>query len=623
MPTAEETRLGNRLDYLLSVATQPLVHTHPGGGGGAATNEPFITWQATAGLTNDKVLGADVIMAGVVASRPAAATAGRLYYVSDAGAERITRDTGAAWTDLLHSYTYLTNIPATFTPAAHTHPASQVTSGIFASGNGYSIVWNEAAGTIALAIKRASGIAPGTGNMVEIQDQTGSPLLFIDHGGNLTSTSDITGDLVSATTFSGSGASLTNLPVGSLVGQVAVSKGGTGVDWSAAAAGTIPYFSALGTFGLISGGSNGDVITKVAGAPAWATPAAPTNAIINNPTALQEIDGNTVDNATLRLFNTQTIGGTGAVESGRLEWKGDWFTAGAATGDGVRMAARVVPLSVATANWVLDYEGTDAFKISQAGIVNMGTWQATVIAGAYIGTHTHTEGDILLGATSRIVGRKTAGAGAAEELTLSEVLDFVGSAADGDILYRSGGVWTRLPKGSASQEIRMNAGATAPEWYTPSSGGDPWTELSQAADQDVINTTFASSTNLTFSAVAGKTYHLELHIIYSGNSTAMDFKWQVLFPSSSGWYSYIGNNIATADTIAVNTGVRIAPGATNTGAIALGTDAVHGHRVVMIELHLVVASAGTVAFQFAQNTSTASVQARLKAGSKMRYRALN
>jgi hypothetical protein len=37
-------------------------------------------------------------------------------------------------------------------------------------------------------------------------------------------------------------------------------------------------------------------------------------------------------------------------------------------------------------------------------------------------------------ATQRIIGRKTAGAGDPEECTLSDVLDFVGSAAQGDIL---------------------------------------------------------------------------------------------------------------------------------------------------------------------------------------------
>jgi hypothetical protein len=67
-------------------------------------------------------------------------------------------------------------------------------------------------------------------------------------------------------------------------------------------------------------------------------------------------------------------------------------------------------------------------------------------------------------ATDRIIGRDTAGTGDPEALTVSQVLDFVGSAADGDILYRTGGAWVRLAKGTAGQVLQTNSGATAPEW---------------------------------------------------------------------------------------------------------------------------------------------------------------
>ena len=40
----------------------------------------------------------------------------------------------------------------------------------------------------------------------------------------------------------------------------------------------------------------------------------------------------------------------------------------------------------------------------------------------------------------------------------------------GDILYRDGSGLQRLAKGTASQQLRMNSGATAPEWATISSG---------------------------------------------------------------------------------------------------------------------------------------------------------
>lgn len=42
----------------------------------------------------------------------------------------------------------------------------------------------------------------------------------------------------------------------------------------------------------------------------------------------------------------------------------------------------------------------------------------------------------------------------------------LGSDADGDIYYRASGLLARLAKGTASQFLKMNSGATAPEWVT-------------------------------------------------------------------------------------------------------------------------------------------------------------
>lgn len=52
--------------------------------------------------------------------------------------------------------------------------------------------------------------------------------------------------------------------------------------------------------------------------------------------------------------------------------------------------------------------------------------------------------------------------------SLSEVLDMVGSAATGDLLYRSAAGWTRLPNGTAGQYLRQNTALTTPEWVTVS-----------------------------------------------------------------------------------------------------------------------------------------------------------
>lgn len=67
-------------------------------------------------------------------------------------------------------------------------------------------------------------------------------------------------------------------------------------------------------------------------------------------------------------------------------------------------------------------------------------------------------------ATARILGRKTSGAGDYEECTLSEVLDFIGSAAQGDILYRGASTWARLGAAGTSGQFLLSTGGGNPEW---------------------------------------------------------------------------------------------------------------------------------------------------------------
>jgi hypothetical protein len=75
-----------------------------------------------------------------------------------------------------------------------------------------------------------------------------------------------------------------------------------------------------------------------------------------------------------------------------------------------------------------------------------------------------------ISATSRILGRKTAAAGDTEECTLSEILDFVGSAAQGDILYRGASTWTRLAAGTNGHYLQTKGSGANPEWAAVSGG---------------------------------------------------------------------------------------------------------------------------------------------------------
>ena len=72
-------------------------------------------------------------------------------------------------------------------------------------------------------------------------------------------------------------------------------------------------------------------------------------------------------------------------------------------------------------------------------------------------------------------------------MTIQKITDYVitdnavdgtkiamGSDAAGDVLYYDGTNYIRLGKGTAGQALVMNAGATAPEWGTASSGGSSY-----------------------------------------------------------------------------------------------------------------------------------------------------
>lgn len=68
--------------------------------------------------------------------------------------------------------------------------------------------------------------------------------------------------------------------------------------------------------------------------------------------------------------------------------------------------------------------------------------------------------------TQRILGRNTAGAGVWEEVTATQLLDWLG-AVQGDILYRNGTTWVPLAPGTAGQLLQTGGTGANPSWATP------------------------------------------------------------------------------------------------------------------------------------------------------------
>lgn len=127
---------------------------------------------------------------------------------------------------------------------------------------------------------------------------------------------------------------------------------------------------------------------------------------------------------------------------------------------------------------------------------------ALTIATNAVTTTKVADGNITLAkladlAASRVIGRKTS-TGVPESLTLSEVLDFIGSAASGDILYRGASSWQRLPKGTDGQALILAAGV--PSWGTVGGGGKIL-QVVQAAQTAVVS--FSSVSTNTFVDISG------------------------------------------------------------------------------------------------------------------------
>lgn len=100
---------------------------------------------------------------------------------------------------------------------------------------------------------------------------------------------------------------------------------------------------------------------------------------------------------------------------------------------------------------------------------------------------------IAMTATARILGRKSASAGDAEECTLSEILDFIGSAAQGDILYRGASDWARLPAGTDGEVLTTHGAAADPTWEAAGGGGGAMTFVGEEAIAGSAATTLAIS----------------------------------------------------------------------------------------------------------------------------------
>src|SRR5216684_4621601 len=103
----------------------------------------------------------------------------------------------------------------------------------------------------------------------------------------------------------------------------------------------------------------------------------------------------------------------------------------------------------------------------------LGVLPTSLVTTAAIAAKTVTYPKIQdISVTQRVLGKNSAGSGTTEEVTLSQLLDWIGAAAQGDILYRDTSTWARLPAASVVKAVLQSGGAGAnPSWTSAQPAG--------------------------------------------------------------------------------------------------------------------------------------------------------
>lgn len=113
--------------------------------------------------------------------------------------------------------------------------------------------------------------------------------------------------------------------------------------------------------------------------------------------------------------------------------------------------------------------GGDSFTTAQdfvTSVISDGT-NIYQISPVSIPANSITNAQLATIATQRLKGRDTAGTGDVEDITVADVMDWLGST-QGSLLYRDASAWTPLTPGTSGQFLKTQGAAANPAWATVS-----------------------------------------------------------------------------------------------------------------------------------------------------------
>ena len=397
----------------------------------------------------------------------------------------------------------------------------------------------------------------------------------------------ITGTTVTATTFSGSGSGLTSIPNSALTNST-ISGVALGSNLYNLTAGTGVSFSAGTTYNgstaiTINATGSGGTVTSVTGtAPVvssgGATPAismAAANTTTNG--YLTSTDWNTFNNkgsgtVTSITSTTLTVGGTSAIPTINL-------TSGIATA-GTTGSSLLIP--VVTIDTYGRVTSITTASNPQGTVTSVA---ATVPSFLSItGSPITTSGTLAISYSGTALPILNGGTGATTASAAFNALSPLTTA--GDVLYGgTSGAGTRLAIGTAGQVLTVNAGATAPQWSTPTTG--TVTSVAQSFTGGIIS---VAGSPITTSGT--------LALTVAGTSGGIPY-----FSSATTWAT---SAALAANALVIGGGAGVAPATTTTGTgvvTALGVNTGTAGAFVVNGGVLGTPSSGTVT----NLTGTASI----------------
>lgn len=117
---------------------------------------------------------------------------------------------------------------------------------------------------------------------------------------------------------------------------------------------------------------------------------------------------------------------------------------------------------LATANNLSELTATASTARTNLGLGSLATLSSVATANITNSNVTYAKIQNIT-ATQRILGRNSGGAGVTEEVTATQVLDWLG-ATRGQILYRGASAWTVLAPGTAGQVLVTGGAGADPSW---------------------------------------------------------------------------------------------------------------------------------------------------------------